>query len=98
MILHEEIWNVVKNNDGNKAPGPDGFTMLFLQKCWDYEKSDICQFFKEFHNNGKLVRALKNTFLTLISKTENPTTLREYRPISLLGAFTKCWQRFWLLD
>ena len=30
----EEIKAAVKNCDGNKAPGPDGFNMLCFQKFW----------------------------------------------------------------
>lgn len=29
----EEIWAIVKNCEGNKAPGPDGFNLLCFQKC-----------------------------------------------------------------
>ena len=31
----EEILNAIKTSDGNNAPEPDGFTMLFIHKCWD---------------------------------------------------------------
>jgi len=27
----DEIWGVIRNFKGDKAPGPDGFTMAFLQ-------------------------------------------------------------------
>ena len=29
----EEILQVVKDLQGDKSPGPDGFTMAFFQKC-----------------------------------------------------------------
>jgi hypothetical protein len=28
-----EVWEVVRNFKGDKAPGPDCFTMAFFQKC-----------------------------------------------------------------
>ena len=28
-----EVWEVVKGIDGDKALGPDGFTMAFFQSC-----------------------------------------------------------------
>jgi hypothetical protein len=32
------VWEVVRNLNGDKASGPDGFTMAFFQKCWDVLK------------------------------------------------------------
>ena len=29
----EEVVNVLQDIEGDKAPGPDGFTMAFFQKC-----------------------------------------------------------------
>jgi len=29
----EEVRDVIRNLNGDKAPGPDGFTMAFFQKC-----------------------------------------------------------------
>ena len=30
----EEIIEALKEAEGDKAPGPDGFTIAFFQKCW----------------------------------------------------------------
>uniref|UniRef100_A0A2N9FT22 Reverse transcriptase domain-containing protein n=1 Tax=Fagus sylvatica TaxID=28930 RepID=A0A2N9FT22_FAGSY len=30
----EEVLGVIKDMQGDKAPGPDGFTMAFFQHCW----------------------------------------------------------------
>lgn len=30
-----EVWKVVSEMKGDKALGPDGFTISFFQKCWD---------------------------------------------------------------
>ena len=35
--------------NGDKAPGPDGFTVAFWQRCWEIVKEDILDMFKEFH-------------------------------------------------
>jgi hypothetical protein len=37
----EEVWDVIRDLNGDKASGPDGFTMAFFQKCWDFLKTDI---------------------------------------------------------
>ena len=31
----EEVRKVVLAVDGDKAPGPDGFSMAFFQWCWE---------------------------------------------------------------
>ena len=39
--LQEEIRSTVFKIDGDSAPGPDGFSGLFFQKCWDIICLDI---------------------------------------------------------
>ncbi|XP_028115144.1 uncharacterized protein LOC114313033 [Camellia sinensis] len=67
-----EIWRVVKESDGNKAPRPDGFDMLCFQKCWKVFKKDILKFFNEFYANGCLAKGINNSFITLIPKKDCP--------------------------
>jgi hypothetical protein len=40
-----EVWEVVRNLKGDKAPGPDGFSIGFFQKCWAVLKDDILAVF-----------------------------------------------------
>ena len=47
------------------------------------------QFMRDFHLNAKLVRGLNSSFVALIPKVKNPTSLSEYRPISLVGSLYK---------
>ncbi|XP_028083312.1 uncharacterized protein LOC114284578 [Camellia sinensis] len=49
-----EIWVAIQDCDGNKAPGPDGFNLACIKKCWSIMKSEIVQLFHEFHTNAKL--------------------------------------------
>ena len=37
----EEVLGVVKDMVGDKAPGPDGYSMAFFQRCWDIVKNDV---------------------------------------------------------
>ncbi|MCH92362.1 LINE-1 reverse transcriptase like, partial [Trifolium medium] len=46
-------------------------------------------FLAEFHENGKLVKGLNNTFIALIPKKDNSTKLSDFRPISLVGCAYK---------
>jgi len=49
-----EVFEVVKEFNGDKAPGSDGFSMAFFQSCWDAIK-DVMKVFLEFHEGGKRV-------------------------------------------
>lgn len=53
--------------DGEKAPGPDGFTMVFLKNCWDV-KSDLIRVFSEFFKRSTINKSMNSTFIILIPK------------------------------
>ncbi|GKU89139.1 hypothetical protein SLEP1_g3321 [Rubroshorea leprosula] len=67
---------------------PDSATMLvdnFIEEVvkktvWDSRVT------KEFHENGKLVRGLNESFIVLIPKKEKPLELEDFKPIFLIGA------------
>ena len=44
-----EILEVIKEFNGDKSPGPDGFSMAFFQACWGILKSNIMAVFHHFH-------------------------------------------------
>ncbi|XP_073051227.1 uncharacterized protein [Primulina eburnea] len=48
----EEIRGAVFQCDGKKAPGPDGFTLAFFQKCWDTIRDDLLLVFDDFFRDG----------------------------------------------
>ncbi|KAJ9701371.1 hypothetical protein PVL29_006637 [Vitis rotundifolia] len=75
--------------NGDKAPGPDGFTLAFWQACWDFLKEEIVELFKEFYEQRSFVKSLNTTFLTLIPKKGGAEDLGDFRPISLLGGLYK---------
>ncbi|RVW89824.1 Transposon TX1 uncharacterized 149 kDa protein [Vitis vinifera] len=88
-FTEEEVHDALVGCSGDKAPGPDGFTMSFWQFAWDFVKEDVMRFFREFHEHGKFVKRLNTTFLVLIPKKMGAEDLREFRPISLVGSLYK---------
>ena len=76
---------LLKPMDGNKAPGPDGFSMAFFQACWGVLKEDIMAVFAKFHARGKFEKSLNSTFISLIPKVLGAFELKDYRPISLVS-------------
>ncbi|XP_028051603.1 uncharacterized protein LOC114256192 [Camellia sinensis] len=50
-FFESEIWASIKECDGNKAPGLDGFNLISTQKGWKIMKVDILKFMAKFHEN-----------------------------------------------
>jgi hypothetical protein len=44
----DKAWKVVRNFKGDKALGPDGFTMAFFQKCWEVLRLILLWFLRNF--------------------------------------------------
>ena len=67
-FTEEEIFSALMDMNGNKAPGPDGFTVAFWQGCWDFAKEEIVELFKEFYDQKSFAKSLNATFLVIIKK------------------------------
>ncbi|KAL6320735.1 hypothetical protein AAG906_008735 [Vitis piasezkii] len=80
-----EIHLALMGMNGDKAPGPDGFTVAFWQFCWEFVKEEIVDVFKEFYEDKSFAKSLNSTFLVLIPKKGGAEDLGDFRPISLLG-------------
>ena len=85
----EEVTQVLMEMEGDKASGPDGFTMAFFQKCWSVVEVDVMAVFKHFHKYSVFERSLNASFLTLIPKKNNAIDVKDFRPISLVGSVYK---------
>jgi hypothetical protein len=67
------------------ALGPDGFNGAFFKKCWDIIKVDILRLCVDFAQGNLNLDSINNCLITLIPKKDNPETVNDYRPISLLN-------------
>jgi hypothetical protein len=85
----EDIDMIVKTMPGDKAPGPDGFNGLFIKKCWHIIKNDIYDVCMDFFSGMVDLQAINNSFITLVPKVTSPTTLNDFRPISLINCIMK---------
>ena len=84
-----EIHATLMEMNGDKAPGPDGFTVAFWQSCWEFVKEEVLDMFKEFYEQNSFIKSLNNTFLGLLPKKGGVEDLGDYRPNSLLGGLYK---------
>ena len=80
---------VIKGMDGDKAPGPDGFSLAFFQDCWEVVKGDFMAVFADFHSHGKFVKSINSTFISLIPKLHGAKEIKDFHPISLVGGVYK---------
>ncbi|XP_057774769.1 uncharacterized protein LOC130993749 [Salvia miltiorrhiza] len=87
--LDEEIKAAVFDLGGDSAAGPDGFTGIFFQHCWEIIKADICLAVRTFFIKNYLPQGLNSNTLILIPKKEVVTTVADLRPIVLSNFFFK---------
>ncbi|RVW44757.1 hypothetical protein CK203_081811 [Vitis vinifera] len=64
-FMEEEVHSALRDMNGDKAPGPDGFTGAFWQFCWEFVKEEVMEMFKEFHEHKTFLKSLNATFLIL---------------------------------
>ncbi|CAL1352801.1 unnamed protein product [Linum trigynum] len=84
-----EIWKAISECDGDRAPGPDGFTLEFYKKGWNVIKRDLVKALDEFHISGFMPDSIAHSFLCLIPKKDAAEEVSDFRPISLVGSLNK---------
>ena len=85
----EEVLRVVKELEGDKAPGPDGFSMPFYHHCWGVVERDFLAVFEEFYQDSKFEKSFNATFIAFIPKKNVASNIRDFRPINLVGSVYK---------
>ncbi|KAK1300868.1 hypothetical protein QJS10_CPB13g01356 [Acorus calamus] len=83
-----EIHRAVARAEGDKAPGPDGFGLIFFQRYWNIVTGDVVAMFEEFHAGSQSVGCLNASHFVLIPKKEDAVRVGEFRSICLVnGAY-----------
>jgi hypothetical protein len=89
-FMEQELFGIIKSLPSEKAPGPDGFIGIFYKECWGVIKDDLFQAVMGFYNHKTSKMHLFNEAnIVLLPKTQEPTTMADYRPISLINSITK---------
>lgn len=70
-----EIEAAIKIANPHESPGLDGFNAHFYKVCWSIIGEDVTLAISDFFKSGKLLKQVKNTFITLIPKSGNLRTL-----------------------
>jgi reverse transcriptase-like protein/endonuclease/exonuclease/phosphatase family protein len=89
MPSREEVKEAVWACGVDKAPGFDGFNFKFIREMWEQIKEEIYRFVIGFFEGTVDIRAINVTWVALIPKTASPTSIEDFRPISMVGALYK---------
>ncbi|KAI9198490.1 hypothetical protein LWI28_016785 [Acer negundo] len=77
----DDIHDAVFAMDATSAPGLDGFSGSFYQRCWDVVGSDVVLAVQDFFITGVIFLGLNSSFIVLLSKLRDSISLDQFRPI-----------------
>nr|GEX73898.1 RNA-directed DNA polymerase, eukaryota, reverse transcriptase zinc-binding domain protein [Tanacetum cinerariifolium] len=84
-----EIKDALYDICDNKSPGPDGYSSKFYKKAWYVVRKEVCEDVKEFFRNGKMIREVNATLITLVPKSKTPLKVFDYRLITCCNVLYK---------
>jgi hypothetical protein len=85
----KEIEDTIAHLPNEKSPGPDVFNNEFIKACWPISGSDIKCLIQDFFEEKIGLESINDSLITLIPKTESPSSANDFRPISLLNSVLK---------
>ncbi len=84
-----EIKKVLFGMQSLKSLGPDRFPPLFYKKYWEVVGNSVIKAVRNFFITGKMLKEVNKTYIVLIPKILNPSTITHFRPISLCNTIYK---------
>jgi hypothetical protein len=94
LFTEREVWEMIKEMPGDRAPGPDGFIGTFYQRAWTVIKPDIMAcIWKLGVGDGRGFARLNRALITLIPTKQDAMETGDYRPISLVHSFAKLFSK-----
>lgn len=85
----EEVKMAIFSSAPEKSPGPDGFPMIFYQRCWNTLKGDIMAVFNSFHAGHLNMTEINSSWICPIPKKNDIVSARDLRPINLIHGLVK---------
>lgn len=83
LVTLAEIQNIVKNINPYKTPGPNGIQVIFYHNYWNIVGDEVCRFVKNCFLDESVPKEINRTLIALIPKIDQPTSVNQFRPISL---------------
>jgi hypothetical protein len=88
-VFEDELKEVLHNFQKDKSPGLDGCTIEFFLGFYDLIGKDILKVVEESIVRGHFYPPLNLTFIALIPKVDEPSSLNDFRPICLCNFIYK---------
>ncbi|XP_039021875.1 uncharacterized protein LOC120154125 [Hibiscus syriacus] len=88
-VTKNEIKDGFFSQGNDKAPGPDGYSPLFFKKSWAIIGDDTTAAILQFFQESFILLAFNATTIALIPKIPNPSTVKDFRPISCCSVVYK---------
>lgn len=87
--IMDKVKDIMSGLSGDNACGPDRFTGIFFQKCWDIFIEDIKRLVRIFFCGQTLPRFIMHIHLVMLPKRESVKEFTNMRPLSLCNFFNK---------
>jgi hypothetical protein len=89
-FTNSEVWVVMRALPPDKALGPDGFMMHFLQSAWPIIQGVImCVIYTFWRMDSSNLHDLKGALMVLILKASDAAGIKDHRPIALIHVIGK---------
>ncbi|XP_015966728.1 uncharacterized protein LOC107490459 [Arachis duranensis] len=88
-VSFAEVKSAVFSMSSFKAPGPDGFQAYFFKEYWEIVGTEIWNIVWSTFLGEYLNSSIMETLIVLIPKIDNPTFMKDFRPISLCNVVYK---------
>ena len=88
-FTNEEVVAALKQIHPNKAPRPDGMSVVFFQKYWSIVGNNVTNMVINVLNHNIPIPKLNKTNISLILKINNPKRMTDFRPINLCNVVYK---------
>nr|CAD1838381.1 unnamed protein product [Ananas comosus var. bracteatus] len=85
----DEVRSAVFACAPDKAPGPDGFPLLFYHRFWALLKSDVMKIFESLFAGSLDAGGINSSWICPIPKKPTILVARDLRPISLVHSMAK---------
>lgn len=88
-FTESELQTAVSALDASSCPGDDGLTRQFFTEFWDALHVTLLQGLQQIFDSGCMPPSLCSGLIALIPKGGVSTSLRQWRPITLLSSVYK---------
>ncbi|MCO5568312.1 hypothetical protein L7F22_022011 [Adiantum nelumboides] len=83
------VTDAVHGLDGASCPGDDGLTRQFFLQYWDLVSQPLQEGLQEIFDSGIMSQSMSSGIISLIPKGGDASTLRHWRPITLMSSVYK---------